>query len=240
MIYLYALCETDFFPFPKIFGLEDAIVRSVPLGDVTLAVSDTTSTPAYELSSLCQHEAVVERLSATRPILPFRFGTAVSDLERLAGAIRSRLTAILANLDRVTGCVELGLSAVPSTHLHHGAADVHPPQSSQPGQAYLEKLRRAEARRAAEARKLRTRVEGLNVRLQKLSRCSHVIRSEQPELPLRFAYLVPWNAMPAFRSEVKAAQSEAGMPALLASGPWPPYSFVKSGLLEFETGGSRQ
>lgn len=233
MIYLYALCETDYFPFPKLLGLNDSAVQAVPRGDITFAISDVESPPAYDLASICQHEAVIESLSARRPVLPFRFGTVAPDLETVDRIVKKRLTAILANLDRVTGCVELGLTVIPATRMNGDSDGIESGDTVETGEAYLDRLRRRETLRTTHRRDLEAKVETLDAQLRQLARSSRPLSSEQPGDALRFSYLVPWTAISAFQAKVAAAQGEVGMPDLLASGPWPPYSFVKSDLLEF-------
>lgn len=231
MIYLYALCETDYFPFPELQGLDDHIVQAMPCGDVTFAASDVMASPTCDLASICRHEAVIESLSARRPTLPFRFGTVVPDLAAIDLAVRKRLTAVLANLDRVTGCVELGLTVMPAPEEEGEPDSDAAKEAVGSGQEYLNGLRRRETLRLTRREDLKAKVGGLNAELQKLSRSSRPLSSEQPGDALRFAYLVPWNAISTFKAKVSAAQKKADMPALLASGPWPPYSFVKSDLL---------
>lgn len=239
MIYLYALYKTDLFPFPQILGLGGVTLQPRPLGDVTLAVGEVANTPSHSFSALCEHEAAVEALTAMRPILPFRFGTVVADLQPVAIAVKSRLTAILANLDRVSGCVELGLSAQLAAPETERQDQRDGPAAAETGRAYLERLgREAEARNAG-AQQLQAAVANLDRRLLELSRCSRRLPSDRPDRLWRTAYLVPWNAMQPFQAEVAAAQKavvqeKAGSLSLLASGPWPPYSFVKEGLLTLQ------
>ncbi len=232
MIYLYALYKTDLFAFPQISGLGGTALQPCRFGDITLATEVMSDPPSHSVSALCEHESAVEALSAMRPILPFRFGTLVADLQPVALAVEKRLTAILANLDRVAGCVELGLSvrrAVPQPDPYD---ECHDSAEAETGRGYLERLRReAEARREG-AQWLRGTVADLDCRLREMSRCHRRLPSDRPDRLWRTAYLVPWNAMPTFRAEIAAAQGAAASGlSLLASGPWPPYSFVKDGLL---------
>lgn len=239
MIYLYALYKTDLFPFPQISGLGGVTLQPCLLGDITLAVGEVANAPSHSFSALCEHEAAVEALAAMRPILPFRFGTVVADLHPVAVAAKSRLTAILANLDRVSGCVELGLSARLAAPEAERQDQRDRSAAAETGRAYLEWLRREAEARSAGAQQLQAAVADLDRRLLELSRCRRRLPSDRPDRLWRTAYLVPWNAMPTFQVEVAAAEravarETAGRLSLLASGPWPPYSFVKEDLLTLQ------
>ena len=241
MIYLYALYKTDLFAFPQMSGLGGTALQPFRFGDVTLAAEVMSDPPSRSLSALCAHEAAVEALSAMRPILPFRFGTLVAELQPVALAVEKRLTAILANLDRVAGCVELGLSVRCAAPQPEGRDKRDDLAEAETGRGYLERLRRETEARREGAQWLEQAVTDLDWRLRELSRCRRRLPSDRPDRLWRTAYLVPWNAMPTFRAEVAAAQGSVARVSapetdtsglsLLASGPWPPYSFVKPDLL---------
>lgn len=231
MPYLYAIGETSARALPQVGGVGGAPPEALPLGGIVLVLGRATRLPEDRLAALCRHEAVVEALMATRAVLPFRFGTLVADLEAVTVAIGSNLPAILGNLRRVAGCVELGLVAGEGRcrATRRDRDDAVPTAGS--GRDYLARLCREDAALSRGARDLAARVAALDARLRQLSRCGRRLAGGRSGGPLRLTYLVPAGAVSRFRREVGAARRDLRMPMLFASGPWPPYSFVEDGVL---------
>jgi hypothetical protein len=146
--------------------------------------------------ALWQREATLEALMGERTVLPIRYGTFVADEAAAAGAVAPRCAALRAGLERVRGAVEL------SVRVH---ADAPAPDT---GARYLSRAR--EARDVHEP-------------LAALARAA-VLRPTR-EL-LRAAYLVDRGSVGAFVAEVERLQRERPDLAILATGPWPPYSFA--------------
>ena len=231
MPYLYAIGETSAQALPQVGGVGGAPPETLALGGVALVLGRAARLPEDHLAALCRHEAVVEAVMATRPVLPFRFGTLVPNLEGVAVAIRSNLPAILGNLGRVAGCVELGLTVGEGRcrEIRRDRDDAAPTAHS--GRDYIARLCREDAERRGAVSRLAARVAALDARLRRLSRCRRRLSGGRSGGPLRFTYLVPAGVVPLFRSEVTEARKDGRMPALFASGPWPPYSFVEDGVL---------
>ena len=231
MSYLYAIGETSEQSLPHLAGIGGAPPEALAVGGVTLVLSRARRLPEDRLAALRRHESVVEAVMTTRPVLPFRFGTLVSDLESVAAAIRSNLPAILGNLGRVAGCVELGLAVGEGRCRRTGQDQGDTAPSTSSGRDYLARLCRQDADRRGAVSRLTDRVSPLDARLRRLSRCGLRLEGGRSGSLLRFTYLVPVGCVSLFQREVTQARKDERMPALFASGPWPPYSFVEDGLL---------
>jgi hypothetical protein len=183
-----------------------------------------------------RHEAVLERVVAHGPVVPFRFGAIYSRAEDVRAMLEERHEELAAALARVRGRVELGVKGwLDRERLESRLARERPPASpASAGRAYLER-RRAErddageagaralhAARAAHERLLELATAGVVNRPQprELSR-----RSEQ--MVLNAAYLVPAGDT-RLREVVDALNRESERLALTfeVTGPWPPYNFV--------------
>ena len=225
MLYLYAICETGVSPPAAVRGIGGVPLDFVALGPVTLAVGRAPCPVEADLATLRRHQAVLEALMTGGPVLPFRFGTVVPDLNDIAAAVWSNLAAIVANLDDVAGCVELGLTG----GMPRRVAQADP--AAETGRDYLLRRCRHDAARSAQARLLRAGLDRLDRELHDLSRSSCRLPEAESGGLLRFAYLVPSDTVPEFQSVVRRATEDGVAPLLVASGPWPPYSFVRPDLL---------
>jgi hypothetical protein len=170
---------------------------------------DGRAEPSEE--AILRHARVVECVAAVNDaVLPVRFGRAFVDRPALRQAIRDRADELGAALERVRGCVELGLRVADET------ADEPMPTLS--GTEFMaRRLRRVQAaeRLAGE----------LHAPLAELSRASvHRVLST-PRLLLSAAYLVPREGVDAFREAVERLAAAHAALDLVCTGPWPPYSF---------------
>lgn len=212
MVHLYALVRHPA-ALPDMRGIEDATLRTVPVdGGIEAVVSDTPNGAAPTENAIVAHARVVEAVAETNSaVLPARFtGDAGSDDDVRAGVARRR-EQIGAALDRVEGCVELGLRVL----RHQRAADA--PASS--GREYMQ--RRLEQVEQAQA--VARDVHGALAGLARESTSQVVARGE---LVLTAAYLLPKSAVDEFRSTLQAAEADAKDVTLVLTGPWPPYSFT--------------
>ena len=232
MAYLYALIESAGPPVPSLEGIDGRPVDMLELGPVSLAVGALTARPQASLTAIGQHQAVLEALMDRGALLPFRFATVVPDPEVLASAVRSDLPAITGNLADVAGCVELGLTAGPMPACDPRPDPPAPAPTSSPGRDYLLRLcHDAEGRREGVPAGT-AGLERLDRDLRALARRSSRLPRSASENLFRAAYLVPRGSVQAFKATVTAAIQAQAAPPLLASGPWPPYSFVRAGLLD--------
>jgi hypothetical protein len=154
---------------------------------------------------------VVDALARSAAVLPARFGLSFADEEALERTVRERRDELEAALERVRGCVELGLRVLAP---EPDGAPVEP----ESGGDYL----RARLRETEERERLAL---GLHETLE--GRARDARRSPpQGRWLLSAAYLVPAGGVDDFRGAVEELESAHPELALVCTGPWPPYSFA--------------
>jgi Gas vesicle synthesis protein GvpL/GvpF len=194
--WVYAICDRPDVPPP-------APLDAVREGDLLAAVGDPPSGPAVD--AMWAHEQVVERIMAERTVLPMRFGTKVADHAALREMLATRQDEFRAALDRVRGCVEVGVRVVQPAE----------PIAATTGREYLE----------ARLRTVR-RADAVHEPLTKLAVEATRRHARGPDELLRAAYLVDRAAVSRFHGAVERLQRANPELAIHCTGPWPPYSFV--------------
>jgi Gas vesicle synthesis protein GvpL/GvpF len=211
MIYVYAVLEPDTVVAP-VAGLDAAAVRAHEAEGLTLAVSEHDEAPAPTKEAVLRHAHVVEALARTSaPVLPARFGLAFHDESALRDGLGAQAAELLAALERVRGCAEVGLRVL--------GPEREEPTAQLGGAAYL----RARLKETTERERLATQLHDV---LTRHARESTVSRRTGGRLLLSAAYLVPQDGVGAFRREVGKLERSHPELALVCSGPWPPYSFA--------------
>lgn len=202
MIWLYAVCDRPEVP-PR------PPLDAVRVGDL-LAVFGTHDPGSDEpaLDTMWAHEQVVEALMAERTVLPMRFGATMDDADALRDAIAARHDELAERLDFVRDRVELGVRAIGTT-----PAQVAPRAGT--GREFLQ-AKLGDDRAAAELH------EPLAARAVASSR-----RTGRDDEVLHAAYLVDRDDVAPFLGTVERLRSGHPDVALLCTGPWPPYSFVR-------------
>jgi Gas vesicle synthesis protein GvpL/GvpF len=214
MLHLYALA-----PHParltRVAGIEGSHVRSVRVADEVDALVSEVSTAggAATEAAILAHAAVVDELArGNEALLPARFGSGYMGEEALAQALEGRAAQVGDALERVRGCVELGLRVLADTE-----DDGSPNGSS--GRAYmlgrLDRVQTSE-RIAAEVH------EALGADARETT--SRVLAS--PQLLLSAAYLLPRDAVDSFRAALNQTERQHPDLTFVCTGPWPPYSFA--------------
>jgi Gas vesicle synthesis protein GvpL/GvpF len=217
VIYAYGICEpAAAAPPPRRRGLGGATLRALESESVAAVYSRHRSLRARPSPELVlAHERVVEDIMERGPVLPLRFGTQLQGEEDLAAGLTERRDELLRALERVRGCVELGLRvmAVPES-----AQDVE----SADGRRYL-------MARAAEHRLADRAARELHPPLASLAAAS-VVR-QAPAAPAIFvaAYLVDSDRSAEFRKRADALAARDERLHAVVTGPWPPYNFATEG-----------
>ncbi|PYX92142.1 MAG: hypothetical protein DMG67_07765 [Acidobacteria bacterium] len=109
-MYLYGFTTAECSPGEGLRGLADAPVRLVTFGDLAAVVSDhpvQKFTPTR--SNLEPHHRVVREVCGRHVLIPAAFGHLSETEEQLLDVLRENCSAIRAELERLTGKVELGL-----------------------------------------------------------------------------------------------------------------------------------
>lgn len=254
--YLYAIVESERPPSPGIPGLGGRPVYLIPCRGLAAVVSDCPPRPCpADAANAARHGAVVEEAMQAGPVLPVRFGTLLGGRERVVAMLEEHYEAFAEDLRRLRGKVEMGLkvlwdvervrgevrggdvgvSAVPASAVvagssaqagGSGGAPANPERA--PGRSYL--LQKLQEHGLGEA--VRKRGAPLIARIQAdlrpLAADSRLRRFPTARLLLDAAYLVAAEAPEALCRAVERLEGEMADLWFLVSGPWPPYSFVRS------------
>jgi hypothetical protein len=235
LIHLYALARGPLRE--PVVGIEDAPVRSVPLGEVHAVVSSHRRALATTPEVALRHLTVIETVAEHLDVLPVRFGPGHEDEDTLRTKLEGQ-AGLLAALDRVAGRVEFmvrseatpapagnapagsgaaGSGAASSGAAGSGAGDA----AGSPGRAYLEGRRaadRAAAERRAEA------LEGLRSATRDLDPAATAVLETTGRNGPERCFLVPRSAAEAFAA--RARRHVASSTTLVVGGPWPPFTFA--------------
>src|SRR5207249_3157388 len=122
-----------------------------------------------------------------------------------------RAATLRSALDRVRGCVELGLRVVGVEHA--------PPRAAASGRAYIEK-------RLATTKDAKELAHELHDELAALARADVSEIATTPRFLLSSAYLVEADQVESLRSRVAELEELHPTLSFACTGPWPPYSFA--------------
>lgn len=221
MIWVYALTDRPTAVLPDVTGHDSGRLEQTCTSEFAGVWSNWScqQNPRPTADDLWCQEAVVEALMTDRTVLPMRFATVLADADELATAMTSRSDSLRTALDRVRGCVEMGVRArfEPSTS-SSGCGRLS-------GTDYL--LGRAAERGRADAiaATVHQRLAAASTGADKAVR-----RGIMPVLV--GAYLVPEPQLDRFRTTVRELAADNPDLSIACTGPWPPYSFAEPGGLE--------
>lgn len=226
-LYLYGIVGIPPELSQEMRGLGGNPVRLLARGEVAAVISRSPLSPwPLDEAHLTLHEAVVEEVMGSRPILPVRFNTLLRTEEAVIALLDERAQAFQSALERVTGKVEMGLRVLWEPPDDAEASVDQETGERGPGTTYLYRRLREERRGA----RLRARGEQLIQELQapflSLAVRSWLQRLRTDRLLLTGAYLVERDQVDAFRDGVTKARDEFPRLSFLLTGPWPPYHFV--------------
>jgi hypothetical protein len=222
VLHLYALVPAATEPPLDAEGLEGAPLRRLAEGPLAAIVSEHEARARPSEAAILRHAHVVEHVAAgVDALLPARFGDCFRDEEAVRSRLRERSDELLATLEAVRGCVEVGLR-VAVRERGRGRSDAGAgPARPATGRDYM----RALQERAAEESR---RVGAIHEPLGRLARRSVVRRGgDGAPVLLTAAYLVRADGVERVREEVARLQAEHRELALVCTGPWPPYSFAE-------------
>jgi hypothetical protein len=212
VLHLYALTGAPALV-PPTPGFDGAALEVVRVGELDAVVSpaEGESVPQTEAAILL-HAGVVDDLAALNDaVLPARFGRAYRDRDALREAVGAHAPALVEALDRVRGCVELGLRVA--------ATETAAAPAVATGSDYM-RARLGEQRRTAGL------AEAVHAPLAALARASTRSVGVTPRLLLSGSYLVERGEVDAVRAAVERLGRDHPELTLVLTGPWPPYSFA--------------
>jgi hypothetical protein len=174
----------------------ELVVSQVPRDEVTQ-------------EAVLRHAEVVEALmSRSRAVLPAQFSRPFAGDEELASAVTAKAPDLGQRLQRVRGCVELGLRVVAP------AAESGPEAES--GAEYLRARLEEERRRSRLVAELHEPLASVSQETAGGAKAGDVFER---------AYLVREDDVSAFLDTVRDLQAAHPELSLACTGPWPPYSF---------------
>lgn len=210
MIHLYAFVdELDRMPARR--GATGEELAAQNLGTITAIVGEVAEPLPATTESAVAHDVVVESLlEHATAVLPARLGQPFADRAALAAATSGNLPALSRTLERVRGCVELGIRI--------SGEEETPTERAADGTTYMRRLAAASASRQVLADEVQTLLRPCAVESR--------IDVRAPGALFRGAYLVRRDAAGEFAR--RAAQLTERHPelAVVCTGPWAPYSFA--------------
>jgi hypothetical protein len=233
--YVYAILGSDT-PLPvDVTGLRGSRVETVCHRALCAATSaiDATELRVTAHDAL-EHEAVVEGLRQFGPAIPVRFGTVLAGTPAVVRALSERYDTLVADLARLAGTVEFGLSVLweepdwdagtepPITTLGGIASD----EPGKPGSRYLRARLLQHRRDAARRAKAEAAARALDTLFHPLVLDTRWTIRPSSRVAARAAYLLHLSAVEAFQQAFEEARVLHPDLRFLLSGPWPPYNFV--------------
>jgi Gas vesicle synthesis protein GvpL/GvpF len=208
MIRVYAFA-TQLERLPDTSGVDGRPLEEHVLEDVSAVISrhaaPATGDPRADAVA---HGLVVEGLAALAPaVVPVRFGQTFADDDALAAVLRERLDGICGALERVRGCVEIGVRVAGATLPRSAIA-------ASTGADYMqERLARLTEHDAI--------THELHERLNELARAS--VQSSRGEFEA--AYLLERARVDVAGDAVRRFAESHPELTVVSTGPWAPYSF---------------
>lgn len=194
---------------PDVSGVGGAAIDQLRVRDVAVVHSrHERPRDGDPRADAVAHGLVVEALaSVASAVAPVRFGETFADESRLAATIEERLPAIVATLERVAGCVELGVRvAAPVRRASVVAAN---------GTGYLQD-------RLAALHEHDLVMSGLHEQVASVSREASVSSRGAFEA----AYLVERGRVAEAERRVRDFTAAHPELTVVCTGPWAPYSFA--------------
>ena len=243
MIYVYAITDRPEAPLSGQMGLRDEGLTEVVWRDIAAVVSTANRALVPKTADeLWRYEEIIESLMLDRAVLPVRFGTLLPSQQHVGDTLRRAYRLLAQDIERVRGQVEIGIRFL-STIENGAEADRigedanRPPAASNdfsplaagPGSAYLQaRLARERELQDRQGAKLRLVREVYDL-LANHANASRLDGGAEDRHGISAAFLVPHERIGPFRDVVcEVAGANPGL-ALLCTGPWPPYSFVRAG-----------
>lgn len=249
----YAYCLSEELNGASIEGLTGvggASVRLLAFGGAASVIGVVAVVSEFEgervpvtRENLLAHNRVNAHVLARVTPLPFRFGT-LAEEARLASYAAANETALAEAFERVRGCVEMGVkvrmvegSKAEAKESEVNVNDVKVEEAGAAGVGRGTAFLLAKRREILGEEALKSRAEETAARLAErvagLARESEVRLSPEGPILIRASHLVAREDVAEYRARARDFGARLPSMHMLASGPWPPYSFgVSSGAAE--------
>jgi hypothetical protein len=212
-----------------------AVVESVdPDAFSAERLEDRLSDPADLEAVARRHHAVVVAVAALGPALPLRLATVYLSDDRVRSLLAERRDEFCETLAWLALRTECGIKAWADPDiLHRDRTTTSSETADQSGAAYLAR-RRSELAARAEGQRLAARCgEEIHAALVPLAVASRLhplhdtpAAADAGLQVLNAAYLVDSAGLSDFAESARAAAARAGALRVVATGPWPAYSFA--------------
>ena len=203
MIHVYAFTD-ELRELPPLDGIDGAPLELRTVDGLHAVVSRRSGRTDSESlrSDALVHGTVVEALADRgAAVLPVRFGEEATDDDALGATVVRRAETLKRRLERVRGCVELGLRIV---------TPIRPTATT--GAEYMRALRGEDVE-----------IDGLHRELAELSREASLRRVGRDRLG---AYLLPRASIGSAQAKAERFARDHPSLTVLCTGPWAPYSFA--------------
>ena len=227
MVYVYGITAASGASDGAGRGLDGRPLEVCAAGTIAAVYTrhEAKAAPPPTTENAWRHGQVVESLMRGGAVLPARFGTTFADDAALRAALARHEGDLAAGLERLRGCVELGVRVLwEPTPAPTPATSTQPAANS--GRAYMDARLAEERRRREERQRAEARVEPIHAPLAALAVDSSRRVLTTPETLLVAAYLVPRERAGAFRDRVGELGPAFPDLRVVCTGPWPPYHFV--------------
>ena len=234
--YLYCLADAEPNLNGALNGLDNKIVEVIKSNRLFVVASkfEGEAVPVTR-ENVLQHEAAVRQTFSATTVLPFRFGTLVTE-SGLQTYVKTRENSLLERLEQVRGCVEMNVKIIwqNSSAIEESESAVPDLDEVGTGTAFL-LFKREELlgndRLEQEARELESWLEEA---LHGIVRQEQITIEPRQRLVVSASYLVEQAQLAGYRRALGRLQAERTNLHFLSSGPWPPYTFANIDL-EFGT-----
>ncbi|HEY6246113.1 MAG TPA: GvpL/GvpF family gas vesicle protein [Pyrinomonadaceae bacterium] len=234
----YLYCVTDANPnlSGDLSGLDDQPVEVINNRSLFVVASkfESEAVPVTR-ENVLQHEAIVRKAFSATTVLPFRFGTLITEIG-LESYLTTRERALLERLVQVRDCVEMSVKIIwqnPSEIEDSGSVLPNLDEAGA-GTAFL-MFKRQELRGNDRVEQKARELEAwLGAGLRDIVRQEQISIEPKQRLVLSASYLVERARLTDYRRELGRLQAERTNLHFLSSGPWPPYTFANIDL-EFGT-----
>jgi hypothetical protein len=222
---LYVYCVVPIAHEPEaVVGIDQSAVSGFRWRDLGCWVSELSPRPEPTLERVKAHNAVVQNAVSNRVTpVPIRFGQWVDNTAALELQLQQNADRYRKLLKLFEGTLEFGLRVLDPSR---SAAQHVSPATATTGRAYMnalrDQLRNAELDEPAIA-ELRTR---LQTEFTGLTRAERFEPLRTTHGMLSVAHLVEHAAFDVYRERVQQVRDHLPHLRILASGPWPPYTFA--------------
>lgn len=236
MFYLYAISDPciNWPALPP--GIEDIVPDTIMLDGFNAIAGRISHIPMRDTGAVRSHWQVLAALMPHATILPAQFGSIFQTRDELAQTLTERKDRLLSELQRLSGCIELGVSVTNrGTQISPKDYEATSPlnnDENRPGTQYLA-LKHAKNKlylqRERDNNRLSEKLCGTTGPLTKLVTQTSWRALSSSTLPtISAAFLLSSNRLDAFLDALDDLRHAEPDLDFLCTGPWPPFSFVNA------------